>query len=89
MITIPGGTRDRMVQLIAANQVDIVNDVQIAEVMRQLMTQNTKITSFTGTKAPTALGIGGRPRSTSTTSRPNGRTCGCGAPSIITSTESS
>ncbi len=52
VITIPGGTRDRMVQLIAANQVDIVNDVQIAEVMRQLMTQNTKITSFTGTKAP-------------------------------------
>ncbi len=32
--------------------VDIVNDVQIAEVMRQLMTQNPKITSFTGTKPP-------------------------------------
>ncbi len=52
VITIPGGTRDRMVQLIGANQVDIVNDVQIAEVMRQLMTQNPKITSFTGTKPP-------------------------------------
>lgn len=52
VITIPGGTRDRMVQLIGANQVDIVNDVQIAEVMRQLMAQNPKITSFTGSKPP-------------------------------------
>ncbi len=33
------------------NQVDIVNDVQIAEVMRQLMTQNPKITSFTRDEA--------------------------------------
>lgn len=52
VITIPGGTRDRMVQLIGANQVDIVNDVQIAEVMRQLMAQNPKITSFTGANPP-------------------------------------
>ena len=52
VITIPGGTRDRMVQLIGANQVDITNDVQIAEVMRQVMAQNPKITSFTGTKPP-------------------------------------
>ncbi len=52
VITIPGGTRDRMAQMIASNQVDIVNDVQIAEVVRQLVTQNPKITTFTGTNAP-------------------------------------
>lgn len=52
VITIPGGTRDRMVQLIAANQVDIVNDIQIADVMRQLISQNPKITTFTGANPP-------------------------------------
>jgi peptide/nickel transport system substrate-binding protein len=52
VITIPGGTRDRMAQLIVANQVDIVNDIQISEVMKQLVTQNPKITTFTGNKSP-------------------------------------
>ena len=47
VITIPGGTRDRMVQMIAANQVDVVNDVQISEVVRQIIKQNPKITTFT------------------------------------------
>lgn len=52
VITIPGGTRDRMAQLIAANQVDIVNDIQISEVVKQLVTQNPRITTFTGRDAP-------------------------------------
>jgi len=52
VITIPGGTRDRMAQMIASNQVDIISDIQIAEVVRQLVTQNPKITTFTGTNAP-------------------------------------
>ncbi len=52
VITIPGGTRDRMAQLIAANQVDLINDVQVADVVKQLLTQNPKITTFTGQDAP-------------------------------------
>ena len=43
VIVIPGGTRDRMAQLIAGNQVDIVNDIQISEVVKQLVTKNPKI----------------------------------------------
>ena len=51
VITIPGGTRDRMAQLITANQVDIVNDIQISDVVKQIITQNPKITTFTGQNA--------------------------------------
>jgi peptide/nickel transport system substrate-binding protein len=52
IITIPGGTRDRMAQLITANQVDIVNDIQVTNVLKQIISQNPKITTFTGQKAP-------------------------------------
>jgi peptide/nickel transport system substrate-binding protein len=52
VIVIPGGTRDRMAQLIAGNQVDVVNDVQISEVVKQLVTKNPKITTFTTDKPP-------------------------------------
>lgn len=52
IITVPGGTRDRMVQLISTNQADIVNDIQVAEVVRQVVTQNPKITTWTGKDAP-------------------------------------
>ena len=52
VITIPGGTRDRMAQLIAANQVDIVNDIQISDVVKQIVSQNPKITTFTGDQPP-------------------------------------
>lgn len=52
VIVIPGGTRDRMAQLIAANQVDVVNDIQISEVVKQLVTKNPKITTFTGDQPP-------------------------------------
>jgi len=41
-----------MAQLIAGNQVDVVNDVQISEVVKQLVTKNPKITTFTADKAP-------------------------------------
>jgi len=52
VITIPGGTRDRMAQLIAANQVDIVSDIQVANVLKQILGQNPKITTFTGRNPP-------------------------------------
>jgi peptide/nickel transport system substrate-binding protein len=52
VVTIPGGNRDRMVQLISANQADIVNDIQITDVVRQLLARNPKITTFTGHKPP-------------------------------------
>jgi peptide/nickel transport system substrate-binding protein len=52
IITIPGGTRDRMAQLITANQVDIVNDIQVTNVLKQIIGQNPKITTFTGQKTP-------------------------------------
>ncbi len=52
VITIPGGTRDRMVQLITANQVDIINDVQVVELLKQLMAKNPKITTFTANQPP-------------------------------------
>lgn len=52
VITVPGGTRDRMAQMIAANQVDIVNDIQLAEVVRQILAQNPKLTTFTGSNPP-------------------------------------
>jgi peptide/nickel transport system substrate-binding protein len=52
IITIPGGTRDRMAQLITANQVDIVNDIQVTNVLKQIISQNPKVTTFTGQKPP-------------------------------------
>jgi peptide/nickel transport system substrate-binding protein len=52
VVTIPGGTRDRMAQLIVANQVDIVNDIQVSDVVKQIVTQNPKITTFTGRDPP-------------------------------------
>lgn len=52
VITIPGGTRDRMAQLITANQVDIVNDIQLTDVVKQIITRNPKITTFTGQNPP-------------------------------------
>lgn len=52
VITIPGGTRDRMAQLITANQVDIVNDIQLTDVVKQLIARNPKVTTFTGQNAP-------------------------------------
>lgn len=52
VIVIPGGTRDRMAQLITGNQVDIVNDIQISEVIKQIVTKNPKIITFTEDQAP-------------------------------------
>ena len=52
VIIIPGGTRDRMAQLITGNQVDIVNDIQISEVLKQIVAKNPKITTFTEDQAP-------------------------------------
>lgn len=52
VVTIPGGTRDRMAQLVASNQADIVNDIQISDVVRNLLAQNPKITTYTGRDAP-------------------------------------
>jgi peptide/nickel transport system substrate-binding protein len=52
VITIPGGNRDRMAQLVTANQVDIVNDIQLTEVVRQLIARNPKVTTFTGQNPP-------------------------------------
>jgi peptide/nickel transport system substrate-binding protein len=52
IITIPGGTRDRMAQLITANQVDIVNDIQVTNVLKQIISQNPKVTTFTDQKPP-------------------------------------
>ena len=52
IITIPGGTRDRMAQLITANQVDIVNDIQVTNVLKEIISQNPKVTTFTGQKPP-------------------------------------
>ena len=52
IITIPGGTRDRMAQLLTANQVDLVNDIQVSNVVKQIITQNPKVTTFTGQNPP-------------------------------------
>ena len=40
MITVPGGTRDRMSQLITAGQVDITGDIQVASIIQKIMAKN-------------------------------------------------
>ena len=52
ILTVPGGTRDRMAQLIGANQVDITGDIQVASVIRQLVETSPQITTFTGDQPP-------------------------------------
>ena len=75
IITIPGGTRDRMAQLITANQVDIVNDIQVTNVLKQIISQNPESDDLYRSEAAlTVPRIGGRPRSTSTTRAASGMT---------------
>jgi len=52
IIAVPGGTRDRMAQLIGANQVDITGDIQVASVISQVIERNPAIRSYTGNDAP-------------------------------------
>ncbi len=51
VLTVPGGTRDRMAQLITANQVDITGDIQVASVIRQVV-QSPTVTTFSGSEPP-------------------------------------
>lgn len=52
ILTVPGGTRDRMAQLISANQVDITADIQVASVIEQIVTQSPQIRTFSGDQPP-------------------------------------
>ncbi|HEY8596690.1 MAG TPA: ABC transporter substrate-binding protein [Devosiaceae bacterium] len=52
VITVPGNTRDRMAQTITANQVDITGDIQVASVIKQIVTQNPKVNTFSGKEKP-------------------------------------
>ncbi len=52
VITVPGGSRDRMAQLITAGQVDITGDIQVASIIKQILAKNPKITTFSGTDKP-------------------------------------
>ena len=52
ILTVPGGTRDRMAQLITAGQVDITGDIQVASVIKQIVTQSPNIRTYTGDQPP-------------------------------------
>ena len=52
VITVPGGSRDRMAQLISAGQVDITGDIQVVSIIKKILARNPKITTFTGDKPP-------------------------------------
>ncbi|WP_226781532.1 ABC transporter substrate-binding protein [Oceaniglobus trochenteri] len=52
IVTVPGGTRDRMAQLISANQVDITADIGVASVIKQIVSQSPQISTFSGDKPP-------------------------------------
>jgi peptide/nickel transport system substrate-binding protein len=51
IITVPGGTNDHMAQLAIANQADLVFDVPVP-VIKQILSRNPKVTTFSGTKPP-------------------------------------
>jgi peptide/nickel transport system substrate-binding protein len=52
IVVVPGGARDRVVQMLATNQIDTAADIQDPNLMLELMRRNPKVTSFTGTKPP-------------------------------------
>lgn len=52
IITVPGSSRDRMAQSITANQVDITGDIQVANVIKQIVTQNPRVRTFSGKDKP-------------------------------------
>lgn len=51
VLTVPGGTRDRMAQLIGSGNVDITGDIQVASVIAQVV-QSPNITTFSGDEPP-------------------------------------
>lgn len=51
ILTVPGGTRDRMAQMIGSGQVDITADLQLTSVMKELVAR-PDVTTFSGKEAP-------------------------------------
>lgn len=51
ILTVPGGTRDRMAQLIGSGNVDITGDIQVASVIAQVV-QSPNVTTFSGDEPP-------------------------------------
>lgn len=52
VITVPGGTRDRMAQLIQAGQVDITFGMPLVSIIERLVKTSPNIRTFTGDKPP-------------------------------------
>lgn len=52
VVTVPGGSRDRMAQLITAGQVDITGDIQVTGIIQQVLAKNPTVRTFTGTEKP-------------------------------------
>lgn len=51
ILTVPGGTRDRMAQMIGSGQVDITADLQLTSVMKELVAR-PDVTTFSGKEPP-------------------------------------
>jgi peptide/nickel transport system substrate-binding protein len=52
IVTVPSVSRDRVAQLAVSNMIDIAADIQDAELIKELIRQNARLTTFSGSEPP-------------------------------------